>query len=138
MAFPAVSVRLLGFARTVSQVLLLVLIWGISDHLSHRFIPLLPGSVLGMLLTLILLGFRVLSRHWLVDGATWLLTEMLLFFIPAVLAIIQYPDMVWRHGLGILGVILLSTVCVMLSTVLAVEGVIRLQRCVQRGRKGPG
>lgn len=137
MAFPAISSRIRGAARIVGQVLILVVIWGVSDQLSRHALPLLPASVLGMLLTLLLLGCRVLARRWLSDGATWLLAEMLLFFIPAVLAIIQYPDMVWRYGLGILGVILLSTVCVMLATVLAVEGVIHLQQRWQGDAKEP-
>lgn len=112
---------------TALQVALLAVVWHLADAFSHRFTPLLPAGVLGMVLVLLLLGMRILPRRHVAEGAGWLLREMLLFFIPAVIAIIQYPDLVWRHGLGVLAVIVISTTAVMASTTLAVEAVFRLQ-----------
>ena len=54
-------------------------------------------------------------------GAGWLLAEMLLFFVPAVVALLAHPEFLGLTGLKVLLVILGSTVMVMLATALTVE-----------------
>ena len=70
---------------------------------------------------------RTLQLSWFKLGARWLLAEMLLFFIPAVIAVVKYPEMMRHQGLAILLVIVLSTLFVMAVTALAVDGVYRLE-----------
>lgn len=117
-----------------SQVMLLALIWLCADFVSRHYLPQIPSSLLGMGSVLLLLGLRLLRREWLAHGAGWLIGEMLLFFIPAVIAIIQYPDLIRRNGLAILVVILGSTVCVMVATAIAVDLTWRLQENLGRQR----
>ncbi|EWM49046.1 lrgA family protein [Bordetella holmesii 70147] len=45
-----------------------------------------PGSVLGLTMVLLLLASGVMRVNHIRRGASWLLAEMLLFFVPAVLA----------------------------------------------------
>ncbi|MDQ7988350.1 MAG: CidA/LrgA family protein [Candidatus Dactylopiibacterium sp.] len=120
--------------RTVCQVILIALAWILADALSRRFLPAVPSSLLGLGLVLVLLASGVLRRDWLAHGAGWLIGEMLLFFVPAVIAIINYLPLVRQSGARILVVILVSTVCVMVSTALAVDLVWRLQDRVARAR----
>ncbi len=119
-----------------SQVTLLALIWLSADFVSRHYLPQIPSSLLGMASVLVLLALRVIRRDWLAHGAGWLISEMLLFFVPAVIAIIQYPDLIRNNGLAIMVVILGSTVCVMASTALAVDATWRLQERLARCRKG--
>ncbi len=119
-----------------SQVTLLALIWLSADFVSRHYLPQIPSSLLGMASVLVLLACRVIRRDWLAHGAGWLISEMLLFFVPAVIAIIQYPDLIRNNGLAIMVVILGSTVCVMASTALAVDATWRLQERLARRRKG--
>lgn len=119
----------------VSQVTLLALIWIGADFISRHYLPQVPGSLLGMASVLLLLGLRVIRRDWLAHGAGWLISEMLLFFVPAVIAIIQYPDLIHDNGLAIMVVILGSTVCVMTSTALAVDATWRLQKRFAKRRE---
>ncbi|MEN3110046.1 CidA/LrgA family protein [Uliginosibacterium paludis] len=119
-----------------SQVTLLALIWLSADFVSRHYLPQIPSSLLGMASVLLLLALRVIRRDWLAHGAGWLISEMLLFFVPAVIAIIQYPDLIAHNGLAIMVVILGSTVCVMASTALAVDATWRLQDRLARKREG--
>jgi holin-like protein len=54
-------------------------------------------------------------------GADWLLAEMLLFFVPAVLALLDHREFLGLLGLKILAIIVLSTTMVMGVTALTVD-----------------
>lgn len=110
-----------------AQVALIALVWLGADFLSRHFLPQVPSSLLGMALVFVLLALGWVRREWLAAGAGWLIGEMLLFFVPAVIAVIQYSGLIRSNGLAILAVILLSTVCVMVSTALAVDLAWRFQ-----------
>lgn len=111
----------------VAQVALIALLWLGADTLSRRFLPFVPSSLLGLGLALAGMACGILRRNWLAAGADWLIGEMLLFFVPAVVAIVQYAEIIRSHGLAILIVILLSTVCVMVCTAVAVDIAWRFQ-----------
>lgn len=114
-------------ARVVLQVTLLTGFWFVAEEISSRWLPQLPAGVLGMCLLLCGLLTRTLQLGWFTLGARWLLAEMLLFFIPAVIAVVKYPEVMRHQGLAILLVIVLSTLFVMAVTALAVDGVYRLE-----------
>lgn len=50
----------------------------------------LPANLVGMILMLALIVCRILPLQWVRAGARWLLAEMLLFFVPAVVAVVNY------------------------------------------------
>ena len=54
-------------------------------------------------------------------GAEWYLSEMLLFFVPAVLAVIRHHELFGLLGLKILAIMVLGTASVMAITALVVE-----------------
>jgi holin-like protein len=105
----------------VAQVVAIVLFWFACDQGSRRLHLPVPGSVLalGLLLALLLAG--VVPAVGLRRGADWLLAEMLLFFIPAVMAVWQHLPLLRQEGVRILLVILLGTVMVMGTTALLVD-----------------
>jgi len=105
----------------IVQVLALMLFCLACDGLARRLHLPLPGSVLALGLLLLLLGLRVVPLAGLRRGADWLLAEMLLFFIPAVMAVSQHLDLLRAEGLRILAVILLGTALVMASTAFLVD-----------------
>ena len=87
-----------------------------------------PGGIFGMGLVLVLLAAGGLNLRSLRRGADWFLADMLLFFIPAVLAVLNYPDLVGMLGLKIIAIILISTVLVMAVTALVIEWGLKLER----------
>jgi len=111
---------------------MLSVVWLTANRLSSQFLPVVPAGVLGMFLVLAALWLGWLPVKWCKDGASWLLAEMLLFFIPAVVAIVQYPDVIVSAGLRILVVIVVSTMVVMVATSLAVDRCYRLEIMLKR------
>ena len=122
--------------RALAQVAGLAALWWASDVVMRALGLPVPGSVAGLAVLVLLLRTGWLPLAWVSEGAGWLLAEMLLFFIPAVVAVVQYPAVILREGWQLLMVILLGTVGVMVGTALVVERVVRLEQRLRRG-EGP-
>ena len=105
----------------IAQMLLIGLFW-LTGEVISRFahIPL-PGGIIGLGLVLLALAFNWLSLSSMKRGANWLLAEMLLFFIPAVLALLDHKEFMGLLGLKILIVILTGTFVVMSVTALTID-----------------
>lgn len=98
-----------------------------SEQLVIWFHLPLPANIVGMLLLLTLIICRVMPLGWVKAGASWLLAEMLLFFVPAVVAVVNYAELLRLEGWRILLVIGLSTLLVLAATSLVVERVYRFE-----------
>lgn len=85
----------------------------------------IPGGVMGLALLLLLFASGVLKPAMLQLGAGWLMAEMLLFFIPALMSLLDYGVLIREEGWRILLVIAVSTLMVMVVTALTVELVCR-------------
>jgi len=85
----------------------------------------IPGGVMGLALLLLLFACGVVKPATLQLGAGWLMAEMLLFFIPALMSLLDYGSLVRDEGWRILLVIAVSTLMVMVVTALTVEFVCR-------------
>ncbi|WP_105901815.1 CidA/LrgA family protein [Vibrio gangliei] len=109
------------------QVVIFSLIWLVADYLVQRFHFPIPANLTGMVLLLILLFSRVVNVDWLRSGATWLLSEMLLFFVPAVVAVVKYPDLMMHEGGKILAILFISTILVIGVTALVVDKIYRYE-----------
>jgi holin-like protein len=105
----------------LAQIAVLVGFWAAGSGLAHLAGAPLPGSLIGMLALLGLLGSGALDPRLVERGAGWLLAQMLLFFVPAVVALLAHPEFLGLTGVKVLLVILGSTVMVMLATALTVE-----------------
>lgn len=80
-----------------------------------------PGGVIGMALVLLLLATRRLRVRNMQRGASWLLGEMLLFFVPAVMSLLDHREFLGVLGVKLLAVILLGTALVMAGTALTID-----------------
>lgn len=109
------------------QLLLYIGLFIASDRLvSWLHLPL-PANVVGMVLLLALIVTRIVPLRWVKAGASWLLAEMLLFFIPAVVAVVNYSDLLRSEGWRICLVIALSTLLVLAATSLVVDRLYRYE-----------
>ncbi|WP_316231850.1 CidA/LrgA family protein [Bradyrhizobium sp. SZCCHNR1051] len=112
--------RLLRRNRLV-QIGLLGLFWAAGEALARATGLPLPGGIIGMALALTLVlagGLKVASIK---RGANWMLAEMLLFFVPAVLALLDHRELFGLLGLKIFALIVVSTTAVMCVTALTVD-----------------
>ena len=105
----------------IIQVALLCALWILANQISQRFLPAVPASILGLFMLLLLLFLGVPQRFFN-SGANWLISQMLLFFIPALVSVIKYQDIILKDGVAIITIICISTLMVMVSTALVVEG----------------
>ena len=121
-------------AKAVLQVALLSAIWIAMDVLRQRFGWSMPAGLIGFALLAVGLFSGLVKARWLQTGTNWLLAEMLLFFVPAMLVVTEYPDLIRHQGLRILAVIVTSTACVMAATALAVDRVYRFELWLARRR----
>ncbi|GAB6991208.1 CidA/LrgA family holin-like protein [Paenibacillus pini] len=76
----------------------------------------IPGSIMGIILVFILLETHVIRLEWIELGASWLLAELLLFFIPAAVGVMKFIPMLESDGIRILIVVIFSTFIVMASS----------------------
>ncbi|WP_332107922.1 CidA/LrgA family protein [Paenibacillus sp. URB8-2] len=75
-----------------------------------------PGSIIGMVLLFIMLETGVIKLGWVEAGATWLLAELLLFFVPSAIGVMKYSSLLGTDGLSLLAIILAGTFIVMTSS----------------------
>lgn len=109
------------------QVLLLSLIaYGMDKLVTWLHLPI-PGSILGIIFVFLLLKFKILRLNWIEHGANWLIAEMLLFFIPIIVGIIQFKGTLIDDGLKLLLVVLVSTVLVMACSGIIAQQIARLK-----------
>ncbi|CAO98119.1 CidA/LrgA family protein [Erwinia tasmaniensis] len=118
------------------QVALYIGIFMISERLVVWLHLPLPANIVGMLLLLAMIMLRVLPLGWVKAGASWLLAEMLLFFIPAVVAVVNYADLLRVEGWRILLVIAVSTLLVLAATSLVVDRVYRFEIWLAARKEG--
>ncbi len=120
------SVRRMMHVSAVLQIALLILIWQAGEAVVHLLNLPVPGSVIGLFFVLALLATGRINVVSIRSGAKFLLAEMLLFFIPAVLAVLDHREFLGLLGLKIFAVILVGAIMVMIVTALAVDVSYRL------------
>ncbi|WP_017470868.1 CidA/LrgA family protein [Amphibacillus jilinensis] len=81
----------------------------------------LPTSIVGLLLLFSALFFNVIKLEWVEQGGRWLMAELLLFFIPSAVGIVNYDELAGVQGLVIVLVIAISTIIVVGITGLIVD-----------------
>ena len=99
------------------QIVIILAVWGCAYILQKLLNLPLASGVLGFFLLLFLLEMNWLKLTHSEQGADLLLAELLLFFIPPVVGVIQYQDLLIASGWKILLVILISTALVMMASV---------------------
>lgn len=126
------------FLLTRLQVPVQVILYGglfmIAQQLEAWLHLPLPANVVGLILLLALIATRIVPLDWVRAGSRWLLAEMLLFFVPAVVAVVNYTQLLLEDGWKICAVIALSTLLVLGCTAWVVDKVYQfeLRRAARR------
>jgi len=115
-------------SRLLAELAVLLALYLLGCQIAAWLAWPIPGGVIGM--ALLLLGFALgwLKPAALQMGAGLLMAEMLLFFIPALMSLLDYGALLRDDGWRILLVIAASTLMVMLVTAFTVELAVRLRR----------
>ncbi len=113
---------------TMLQVFGLIAAWYAADRAAAWLHLPFSGGVVGLLAMVALLLSGALRPAAVEHGADWLLSNMLLFFIPLVVSVVQFTDLLKSEGLRLFAAIGLGFVSVLLATAFTVEWVCRLER----------
>lgn len=112
---------LIGFL----QVLILTLFTFLMEKISALLHLPIPGSMIGLIVLFILLKTNVVKLKWIDLGGSWLVAEMLLFFIPSAVGVIRYGDLMLDNGWKVIAVIILSSSAVMIGSGMLAEKMAR-------------
>ena len=115
--------------RLVSEITVLLAIYLLGCQIATGWHLPIPGGVIGMSLLLLAFALGWVKPATLQLGAGVLMAEMLLFFIPALMSLLDYGALLRDDGWRILLVIGISTLLVMVVTAFTVEAVCRWRLC---------
>ena len=122
------KIQLKPIFYTAAQVLLLIAVWYAADRAAAWLDLPFSGGVVGLLLMVALLLSGAVRPVVVDRGADWLLSNMLLFFIPLVVSVVQFTSLLKSEGLRLFAAIGLGFISVLLVTALTVEWVCRMDR----------
>lgn len=122
------KIRAISLLRLLFQLALLCLLFVACNHLAAARHWLIPGSVIGLGILLLLLWSRILPERAVSDGAGWLLGELLLFFIPPVISIIKYWSLIRADALTVAATVVVGTMLVLAGTAWMVERMFNLEK----------
>ncbi|AIO67054.1 CidA/LrgA family protein [Burkholderia oklahomensis] len=125
-------------ARIALQTAALGALWAAIDWTVRALGVPVPSGVVGLAVLLALLLSGRVAPGWVKDGANWLLSDMLLFFIPATVAAVQYGGLFREDGWRLALVVVAGTTFVMLAVAVAVDVAAGFERrlAVMRVRAG--
>ena len=127
-------IRAAAFAdslKTGGELAALCAVWWLADRLVTLLHWPLPGALIGLFALLLLFILKILNPNRLRRGSALLLRHLLLFFIPPMLVMLNYPDMWGWLGVKLAAIITLGTLMVMSLTALLVQFMLRFMETEQ-------
>jgi len=119
--------------KYVKQLMIILLFSFIGDILNH-LIPLpIPASIYGMVLLFIALTTKVIKLDQVETTAEFLLSIMLIFFVPASVGIMDTFFDYKSSMLPIIIIVIISTITVMITTGLVAQAIIKLRIKKRKG-----
>ena len=109
------------FRAAALQTAIILAIWAAASLLQQILHLPVASGILGFFILLFLLEVQWLQLEEVGIGADLLLGELLVFFIPPVVGVIQYQELLMASGWKIIAVIAASTFMVMAASVFMVR-----------------
>ena len=102
--------------RTIAQVIILFAFHYLGVLIATVTKIPLPPSVIGFILLFICLLLNWVKIEYIRDGASFLISFMLLFYIPPMIGIIEYPQLLSSTGFILVGAVIFSTLFALFIT----------------------
>ena len=101
------------FIKQLSLITLFYIVGELFSFLIKQFIPdiLIPGSLIGMLLLFLLLHFKIIKFKWIDSVGDFFINNMAFFFIPSVVSLLAYFDVI-KPILSKLIIVLFISFCI--------------------------
>lgn len=114
--------------RAAWQIVLLSGIFYLSEQAVRAIGLPVPGALLGMALLFLALQYKIVRLEWVEDGADLLIRDLLLFFIPPAVGIMQYTNLFGAIGSKLVGAVAISILIVLWIISLCTVLVMRARR----------
>lgn len=101
------------------SIILIILFLG--QIIQQRYNLIIPGTVIGMVILVLLLIFRLVKLEWINSITEILLDNLTLFFVPIGIGIINLIGEIKDIWLPLVIILLVSTIVVMVVTGLTVQ-----------------
>ncbi|MDN4527146.1 CidA/LrgA family holin-like protein [Fictibacillus fluitans] len=105
--------------RIILQIAILFAFSLIGEGVNNLLHLPVSGSIVGLILMLICLTFKIVPVKIVEDGASFLLSFLPLLFIPAMAGVMNYPALFSGNGLVLLLIVVLSTLVTMVAAGIA-------------------
>lgn len=92
------------------QICILFIFSYIGTVIQNLFHLVIPGSIIALLLLFICLCLKIVPVKYIENGAGFLLSTLMLFFIPSTVGIMNYPSLLSIQGALLVAAVLLSTI----------------------------
>ena len=102
--------------KTTAQLGLLVLIWWLGSFIQQSLNLPISAGVIGLLLLTAALISGIFKLEWVKQGADLFLAELVLFFVPIVVGLIKYKQLLLTQGWQLAIAVIAGTICVMVCT----------------------
>lgn len=102
--------------KIIRIVLQLLVIYGfllIGEAIQSSLGLPMPGSIIGFLLLFAALALKLYPLEWIDAGATFLLSFLSLYFIPATVGVVDYGPLFSGRGVLLLPIVIVSTLLTM-------------------------
>lgn len=107
---------------TIMVQILFIHVFLILGSVVKAVVPLpIPASMVGLLLLFIALWIGIVKLEWVEQGGNWLLAELLLFFVPSAVGIVNYDEMLSWQGFKSILLVGISTFIVISATAFIAE-----------------
>jgi len=110
------------YVKILFQIVLLGVIGLIGNGVAMLLPFKVPGSIIGIGILFLLIERNWLAMAWVEDGSNLLISELLLFFIPSAIGVMQFSGLLLQQSVELLAVISIST----LSILACIAGLSRL------------
>ncbi|WP_130804981.1 CidA/LrgA family protein [Acinetobacter ihumii] len=121
-------------AKIILQLILLICFWWIGSVLQSFFHLPFSAGVIGLFLVLTGLLSGLFKLEWIKGGSDFILAELVLFFIPCVVGLMNYKNLFISEGWQLISAVVLGTVCVMVFTAYTVHLCFKLENRIKQRR----
>lgn len=108
-------------SKILLQVGLLISFWWIGSIIQNQFDLPISAAVIGLFIVLIGLMTGIFKLTWIKTGSDFILSELVLFFIPCFIGLMKYKTLFVTEGWQLILAVVLGTICVMVMTAYSVH-----------------
>lgn len=108
--FPKEGQHNMKILTIVLQICILYIFSFIGTVIHDFFHLVIPSSIIALLLLFICLCLKIVPVKLIENGSVFLLSILMLLFIPTTVGIMNYPSLLSIHGALLVAVVLLSTI----------------------------